>query len=492
MKSCLTTSFVALLAIVSIAKAQPNPTYYYCKVLDVPPALEFGGSYPTAMAMVLLSHNEYLELFPEHIIDFGNQEAMNLIASPEYFADYYSPDDSRAGKTLTDQSGEPGHQSNHHLLRPGNCVADWTQTSQSYLLMRAGQSWVSEENPYYMETTTHWGGMQTTRKVESSQESTIAALSREVNSRKAENTLPVSIRMIRYDSDIPESDFWWHTIIAHIEDGQPVVALRDHFRYAHVFESGQARVIIGYAVGSGRRKVLVHDTQNNVVVWESFPTHQEPPPPPEPTGDPVQDIWNEADYRADLLQGSWYDPYGSDFDLDALVTIDVGAYTPRLRQDAMHRLFHRESGTYFHTANPAEAELILADETMGWKYHGPVFKSEYAPDGENSPVFRLYDKQAGVHFYTIDSAEKDTLLADFPDRYSLDGVAFYARTEMPPVGVGNATGYRPVWRCYLPSSQSYYFTASQLEYYYLRDHVSPDLIRVEGVAWYSRGPWAVN
>jgi hypothetical protein len=41
-------------------------------------------------------------------------------------------------------------------------------------------------------------------------------------------------------------------------------------------------------------------------------------------------------------------------------------------------------------------------------------------------VFRFWRPKDSAHFYTIDPAERDRLLKEYPQVYAFEGVAFYA------------------------------------------------------------------
>ena len=152
----------------------------------------------------------------------------------------------------------------------------------------------------------------------------------------------------------------------------------------------------------------------------------------------------------------------------------------------MHRFFNSNTGAYFFTAFQSEAESVHKNLPT-WKYQGPVFRVEYGPTAQNSPVYRFYNNKAVAHFYTANEQEKENVIAKLSHQYSYEGIAFYVRSYAQPYDSNNpaADTYYPIWRCYLPATASHYFTASALEVEYIRNHVSPDLIRVEGIAWYS-------
>ena len=76
----------------------------------------------------------------------------------------------------------------------------------------------------------------------------------------------------------------------------------------------------------------------------------------------------------------------------------------------------------------AEKEGLEASYSHVWTYEGPAF---YAyPEGKQPadavPVYRFWSNAAGYHFYTINEAERDHLIANYPYAWAYEGVAWYA------------------------------------------------------------------
>jgi hypothetical protein len=42
-----------------------------------------------------------------------------------------------------------------------------------------------------------------------------------------------------------------------------------------------------------------------------------------------------------------------------------------------------------------------------------------------TPVYRFYNRQANSHFYTIDPAERDSVITQLGWKYTYEGVAYY-------------------------------------------------------------------
>ena len=87
----------------------------------------------------------------------------------------------------------------------------------------------------------------------------------------------------------------------------------------------------------------------------------------------------------------------------------------------------------------------------------------------------------GEHFYTMDEAEKDYIIANYPASFQVyDGVAYYAYPEgsQPENAI-------PVYRLWLGFLNSHHFTINATE----KDSLIATYpsARYEGIAWYVLG-----
>ena len=83
----------------------------------------------------------------------------------------------------------------------------------------------------------------------------------------------------------------------------------------------------------------------------------------------------------------------------------------------MHRLYNKNSGEHFYTANRDERDALVI---YGWKYEGVGW---YAPHESNTPVYRLYNKYGGEHHYTMSKAERDGLIKA---GWKYEGIGWYS------------------------------------------------------------------
>ncbi len=111
-------------------------------------------------------------------------------------------------------------------------------------------------------------------------------------------------------------------------------------------------------------------------------------------------------------------------------TVAYRAFTERSDPSLapVYRLWSDALSAHFYTIDQAERDSIMAMYPHVWAYEGPVF---YAyPEGSQpvdaSPVFRFWSEMLGTHFYTIDEDEKDFLIANYPHIWEYEAIAWYA------------------------------------------------------------------
>jgi alpha-tubulin suppressor-like RCC1 family protein len=136
----------------------------------------------------------------------------------------------------------------------------------------------------------------------------------------------------------------------------------------------------------------------------------------------------------------------------------------------------------FYTIDTAERDLLIDKYSAVWTFEGAAFRAGTTAVLQGmAPVYRLWSAQGLDHFYTAEAAEKDTLVRNYPDVWSYEGVAFYAW----PVGQQPKEA-RPVYRLYRGRDNSHVYTTSETEKENLLRDFSRDYI-FEGVAFYAGG-----
>jgi hypothetical protein len=163
-----------------------------------------------------------------------------------------------------------------------------------------------------------------------------------------------------------------------------------------------------------------------------------------------------------------------------LGAVDIGisefsALTP------IYRFWSPMTGKHFYTIDVAERDKLINEYPPAvWTYEGVAYytySSESAPG--LMPVFRFWSPVTSGHFYTISEAERDKLIDEYAGVWLFEGTAFYA---YPPGGQpGQASA---VYRFWSPVSSGHFYTIDEAE----RDKLITEYAGVwipEDVAWYA-------
>lgn len=107
-----------------------------------------------------------------------------------------------------------------------------------------------------------------------------------------------------------------------------------------------------------------------------------------------------------------------------------------------------------------------------------AFLSPAAPatNPNRQPVYRFYNAQSNVYFYTISSVERDTILATLSNALTYEGIAFYASPTA-------AAGYSTIYRFRNTVNGSYLYTISEVEKNSILQGY-PQYV-LEGTAWFA-------
>ncbi|MBQ7149277.1 MAG: hypothetical protein IJR96_11085 [Pseudobutyrivibrio sp.] len=114
----------------------------------------------------------------------------------------------------------------------------------------------------------------------------------------------------------------------------------------------------------------------------------------------------------------------------------------------VYRLFNKLTGEHFFTANKAERDLLLGENAEnGWTDEGIAFQAAVT---SSTPVYRVFDVTKGIHLYTADVATRDAYIAS---GCADEGIAWYAA-----VGTG-----RKVYKVSNPANGRILYTISKAE-----------------------------
>ena len=132
----------------------------------------------------------------------------------------------------------------------------------------------------------------------------------------------------------------------------------------------------------------------------------------------------------------------------------------------LYRLYNPNSGEHFYTSNSAERNTLISvgwnDEGIGW----------FAPIHSNTPVYRLYNPYAGEHHYTMNTGERDALVAA---GWNDEGIGWYS----------DDAERVPLYRQYNPNAyaNNHNYTTSLAE----NDYLVAIGWRAEAIGWYGVG-----
>jgi Repeat of unknown function (DUF5648) len=133
------------------------------------------------------------------------------------------------------------------------------------------------------------------------------------------------------------------------------------------------------------------------------------------------------------------------------------------------------SGSYFFTIYDFEKTAALA-ANPNWKLEGTAFYTLPAASTDLSPVYRFRNKLNGSYLYTAYESEKTDIETNYVATFELEGVAW--RAQQTP-----AVGYSPLYRFRNLVNGTYLNTAYESE----KDAIVaqyPDIFRLEGIAYY--------
>ncbi len=145
----------------------------------------------------------------------------------------------------------------------------------------------------------------------------------------------------------------------------------------------------------------------------------------------------------------------------------------------VYRYFNNDTGVHFYTANEAEREVI-ENELPNFSSEGASYLSVDPLTGEPtpSPVYRFRNQDTGVHLYTVSEIEREA--TESLDNFSFEGEAFYAY----PIEIGaEIAGTIPVFRFFNTTTGAHFYTPSVAE----RNNIEATLpdFQTEGIAYYA-------
>ena len=138
----------------------------------------------------------------------------------------------------------------------------------------------------------------------------------------------------------------------------------------------------------------------------------------------------------------------------------------------VYRFFNNNAGVHFYTANEQERDVVAGLDNF--TAEGASYSAADPLIGDTVPVYRFLNQDTGVHLYTIDETERD--VAASLDNFTFEGEAFSAyATEVE--------GSIPIYRFYNSSTGAHFYTPTATERDVVED-TQPDF-QSEGIAYYA-------
>ena len=140
--------------------------------------------------------------------------------------------------------------------------------------------------------------------------------------------------------------------------------------------------------------------------------------------------------------------------------------------EAVYRFLNNDTGVYFYTADETEKETVSGLDNFSFEGASYNSADSLIEDIEATPVYRFFDRNTGMHFYTISETEREAVAG--LDNFSFEGEAFTAyATEVE--------GTIPIYRFFDSNTGAHLYTPLVTE----RDDVEgmPGF-QAEGIAYY--------
>ena len=145
------------------------------------------------------------------------------------------------------------------------------------------------------------------------------------------------------------------------------------------------------------------------------------------------------------------------------------------RED-VYRFFNQETGVHFYTASEVERDNII-ENLPNFSLEGTSYETidPLTGSSDTNVVHRFRNQNTGVHIYTIDEAER-SFIAENLSNYEYEGEVFAAYTSQ-------VEGTIPIHRFYNSQLDAHFYTPSEAE----RESVENNLPNYdyEGIAYYA-------
>jgi hypothetical protein len=146
---------------------------------------------------------------------------------------------------------------------------------------------------------------------------------------------------------------------------------------------------------------------------------------------------------------------------------------PTTTAGGIYRHFNSDTGMHFYTASSQERDSVI-NNISSYNYEGVAFKSASADVPEVANVWRFYNSDTGAHFYTISEAERDSIIANLAS-FNYEGPAYTAYVSEVDDSIA-------LHRFFNIDTGTHFYTASEAEKISIENSLPQ--YQYEGVAYY--------
>jgi peptidoglycan/xylan/chitin deacetylase (PgdA/CDA1 family) len=159
----------------------------------------------------------------------------------------------------------------------------------------------------------------------------------------------------------------------------------------------------------------------------------------------------------------------------ALLLIPTVAHASTLMP--VYRFYNVRAGVHLYTADETEKNTVQKNLSSIYRYEGVGYWIDTSDPVNSSPLYRFYNFRQGVHLYTADETEKKAVQKNLSSTFRYEGVAY--KVSVAPTSM-------PIYRFVNVRNGAHFYTATQGE----RDWIIADLASpytYEGVGFYITG-----
>ncbi len=161
------------------------------------------------------------------------------------------------------------------------------------------------------------------------------------------------------------------------------------------------------------------------------------------------------------------------------VTRTVNVTDTQVSTKPVYRFWSNKLQSHFYTISEAEKEAMTTKYAQDeWRLEGIVYNAIEKDTPHATPVYRFWSDEKKSHFYTASKTEKDKVIANYPKHvWRYEGIAYYAYDSA-------ITDSRPVYRFWSDEKKSHFYTASEAEKDKVIANYPQHVWRYEAIAWY--------